>query len=111
LNNSDVTFSFYLDAREGFGGNDTFAVVISDVHYTQSIVITTPDGIFSGYANAITLDDRHGSFSFDLSRQWRQLFNSTLPNSFILQFANYDFDGIKNVAYIDDVTVISTPSE
>jgi hypothetical protein len=107
LNNSDVTFSFYLDATQGFDGNDTFAVLISDIYSSQSMVITTPNGIFSSYANAITLEDRHGSFSFDLSRQWRQLFNSTLPNSFILQFANYDFDGIKNVAYIDDVKVIS----
>jgi hypothetical protein len=107
LNNSDVTLSFYLDATEGFGGNDTFAVLISDVERGQSIVITTPNGVYDGVASAITLDSRQGLFSYNLSRKWQQVFNSSLPSSFILQFVNYDFDGIKNIAYVDNIEVTS----
>ena len=108
-NKSDTTLSFYLDATEGFGGNDTFAVMISDMQSTQSMVITTPKGVYDGYPNAITLDGRQGIFSINLSTKWEQLFSSPLPSSFVLQFANYDFDGIKNVAYIDNVQVVSRP--
>ena len=107
LNNSDVGLSFYLDATRGFSGNDTLAMLISDIQGTQSLVITTPNGVYAGHANAITLDGRRGLFSFDLSRKWQQLFNSSLPSSFALRFVNYDFDGIKNVAYIDNLRVVS----
>jgi hypothetical protein len=109
LNNSDVTLSFYLDATEGFSGNDTFAVLISDFEHGQSIVITTPNGVYDGAASAITTDRRQGLFSYNLTRKWQQLFNSSLPRSFVLQLVNYDFDGIKNVAYIDNIEVISRP--
>ena len=109
LNNSDVALSFYLDATEGFRESDTFAVLISDVEHGQSMVITTPNGVFDGAPGAITMDSRQGLFSYDLSRKWQQVFNSSLPSSFVLQFVNYDFDGIKNVAYIDNIEVISRP--
>jgi len=110
LNNSDVTLSFYLDATEGFRESDTFAVLISDVEHGQSMVITTPNGVFDGAPGAITMDSRQGSFSYNLSRKWQQVFNSSLPSSFVLQFLNYDFDGIENLVYIDNITITSTPN-
>ncbi len=109
-NNSDVTLSFYLNATEGFHNkssfNDTFAVFISNVYRNQSLVFTTPSGVYKDYAYAILLEDRsEGSFSFDLSTLWREKFNLSFPNPFILEFVNYDFDGVENVAYIDNITV------
>jgi hypothetical protein len=106
-NNSDVMLSFYLEAVEGFGKNDTLAVLISDVYGTRSIVITTPNGVYGDYASAITLNSHHGLFDLNLSEKWQQTFNSSLPSSFILQFVNYDFDGIKNIAYVDNIEVTS----
>ena len=117
-NNSDVTLSFYLNATEGFHNkspfNDTFAVFISNVYRNQSMVITTPNGIYEGYAYAISLDGFAGFFEFNgsssLSTLWHQMFNSSSPNPFILEFVNYDFDGIESVAYVDNITVTSTPT-
>jgi hypothetical protein len=109
LNNSDVTLSFYLDATEGFNGNDTFAVLVSNFEHNQSIVITTPNGVFDGATSAITMDSRQGSFSYDLSSKWEEVFDSSLPSSLVLQFVNYDFDGIENIAYVDNITVTSAP--
>ncbi len=108
-NNSDITFSFYLNATEGFDGEDTFAVLISNTYRNQSMVITTPNGFYDGYAYAKTLDESEGLFSFDLSMFWHQTFNSSLPNTFILELVNYDFDGVENVAYIDDIKISSKP--
>jgi hypothetical protein len=113
-NYSDVTLSFYLNATEGFHKklpfNDTFAVFVSNIYRNQSLVFTTPNGIFKDYSSAIVLNGSDGSFSFDLSSEWREKFSSSLPSTFILEFVNYDFDGVKNVAYVDNITVASTPS-
>ena len=114
-NNSDVTLSFYLNATEGFHDkspfNDTFAVFISNVYRNQSLVFTTPNGVYKDYAYAVLLEDgSEGSFCFDLSTRWRGKFNSSFPNPFILEFVNYDFDGIENVAYVDNIMVTSTPT-
>ncbi|MCW4031134.1 MAG: hypothetical protein NWE80_02085, partial [Candidatus Bathyarchaeota archaeon] len=113
--NSDVTLSFYLNATEGFHNklpfNDTFAVFVSNVYRNQSLVFTTPNGVYKDYAYATLLEDgSEGSFCFDLSTRWREKFNSSFPNPFILEFVNYDFDGIENVAYIDNITVTSIPT-
>jgi hypothetical protein len=110
LNNSRVTFSFYFNATVGFNDKDTFAVLISNSYHNQSIVIATPNGIYETYKDNISLGGFEGFFEeFDLSTTWNQMFNSSLPNPFILEFVNCDFDGIKNVVYIDNVTVTSTP--
>lgn len=58
-----------------------------------------------GHSNSISV-----SFCFDLSNGWREKFNSSLPNPFILEFVNYDFDGFENIAYVDNITVTSTPA-
>jgi hypothetical protein len=111
--NSDVTLSFYLNATEGFYGKDTFAVFVSNVYHNQSIIITTPNSIYDGNAHAISLNNSEGYFEFkgsnSLSTLWRQMFNSSLPNTFILELANLDFDGVENVAYIGNIEVTSTP--
>lgn len=112
-NNSDISFSFYLNATEGFNGKDTFAFIISNVFRNQSIIITTPGGVYENYAHAVSLSGREGFFEFNgsksLSSLWRQWYNSTLPSTFILEMVNYDLDGVKNVAYIDNVKIVSTP--
>jgi len=108
LNNSYVTLSFYFNATAGFDGKDTFAVLISNIQCNRSMVITTPSGIYKDYKCATILGASEGFFEFDLSATWRQIFNSSLPNPFILEFVNFDFDGSENVAYIDDVKVAST---
>jgi hypothetical protein len=114
-NNSDVTFSFYLNATEGFHGEDTFAVMVSNIYRNQSIVIATPNSVYDSYAHVISLGGFEGLFEFkgsnSLSSLWHQMFNSSLPSTFILEFLNLDFDGIENVAYIDNVKIIYTPWE
>jgi hypothetical protein len=111
--NSDVTLSFYLNATEGFHSkspfNDTFAVFVSTVYRNQSLVFTTPNGVYKDYAYAIQMGFQ-GSFRFDLSTIWREKFNSSFPNPFVLEFVNYNFDGIKSIAYIDNINVTSTPT-
>jgi hypothetical protein len=112
-NNSDVAFSFYLNATEGFHGEDTFAALISNIYRNQSIVIATPNSVYDSYAHVISLGGFEGFFEFNGSRSlstlWHQTFNSSLPSTFILEFLNLDFDGIENIAYIDNVKVTSTP--
>ena len=111
--NSDVTFSFYLNATEGFHGEDTFAAIVSNIYRNQSIVIATPNSIYDSYAHTVSLGGFEGLFEFkgsnSLSSLWHQTFNSSLPSTVILEFLNLDFDGIENVAYIDKVRVTSTP--
>jgi hypothetical protein len=112
-NNSDVAFSFYLNATDGFHGEDTFAVLISNIYRNQSIIIATPKSVYASYAHTISLGGFEGFFEFNGSRSlstlWHQMFNSSLPSTFILEFLNLDFDGIENVAYIDNVKITSTP--
>lgn len=110
LNDSDVTLSFYLRAIEGFHGNDTFAVVVSNAYHNQSMILTTPNGVYGSYTNAKALGGFEGLFRDNLSASWHKFFNSSLPCTFVLEFVNWDFDGIENVAYIDDVNVIATPT-
>lgn len=108
-NSTDVTFSFYLRAIEGFNGKDTFAVVISNIYRNQTMIVTTPGGVYEGYANAKTLGGFEGAFRDNLSESWRQLFHSSLPNILLFELVNWDLDGIRNVAYVDDVVVTATP--
>lgn len=102
---SDVSLSFYLNATNGFNGKDTFAFVISNIYRNQSIVITTPNGVYENYAYSKSLTGREGFFKFSLSALWHQFYNSTLPNVFILDMVNYDTDGIKNIAYVDGIQI------
>jgi len=112
-NNSDVTFSFYLNATEGLHGKDTFAVLISNIYRNQSMIIATPNGVYENYAHAISLSGFEGFFEFkgnlSLSTLWHQMFNSSLPNPFILELVNWDLDGVESVVYIDNIKVTSTP--
>lgn len=110
-NNTDVALSFYLNATQGFHGKDTFAVVISNVYHNQSLIITTPNGVDQEYAHSLVLNATAGLFEFNgsLTNLWRQNYNSDLPSTLIMDLANYDFDGIRNVAYIGDISVTCTP--
>jgi hypothetical protein len=113
-NDSDVSLSFYLSAADGFNGKDTFAAIISNVYGNQSYIITTPNGTYENYHNLLTLPNLQGMFTFEgnnsLTAVWRQAFNSPLPSSFNLEFINWDFDGVPNVAYLGDVNVTATPA-
>jgi len=106
---SDALLSFYLNASTGFSGIDTLAILISDVEYSQYMVISTPNSIYENHSNATLLNSNEGSFNYNLSEMWRQFFGSSLPQRFVLQLVNYDFDGVPNIAYIDNVTVTSIP--
>jgi hypothetical protein len=106
-NNQDVTLSFYLNVSEGFGGIDTFAVTVYDMNRSKAISIASPHGVHLNTSAVATLDGREGLFSYNLSQLWQDEFNSAFPKAFVLQFVNYDFDGVPNVAQIDDVMVTS----
>jgi hypothetical protein len=112
-NNSDVTLSFYLNATEGFHGKDTFALFVSNVYRNQSMIIATPNSAYENYTHTIPLNSSEGYFEFNgsnsLSARWHQMFNSSLPSTFILEFVNLDFDGIPNIAYIGNIQITSTP--
>jgi len=112
-NNSDVTLSFYLNATEGFHGKDTFAIFVSNVYRNQSMIIATPNSVYESYVHTLSLGKSEGYFEFkssnSLSTQWHQMFNSSLPSTFILELVNLDFDGIPNIAYIGNVKITSTP--
>lgn len=112
-NNSIVTLSFYLNATEGFHGKDTFAVFVSNVYRNQSMIIATPNSTYENYTHTISLISSEGYFEFNgsnsLSARWRQMFNSSLPSTFILELVNLDFDGIPNTAYIGNIEITSTP--
>ncbi|MBS7633138.1 hypothetical protein KEJ15_05925, partial [Candidatus Bathyarchaeota archaeon] len=103
-NNSDVAFSFYLNATEGFSGNDTFAVMISDSLQQRSLVFATQGGIFT-QKSIIQWNITLGVFEYNISDLWRQRFSTPLPSSFILQFVSYDFDGVRNIVYLDNIEV------
>jgi hypothetical protein len=110
-NNSDVNLSFYLNATEGFNGKDTFAVFVSNVYGNQSMIIATPNSVYENYTNTIPLGSSEGAFGpYNLSAYWHQIFDSSLPSTFILELVNLDFDGIPNVAYVGNITITSTPS-
>ncbi|MGQ9507196.1 MAG: hypothetical protein ACUVTB_04985 [Candidatus Bathycorpusculaceae bacterium] len=115
LNNSDVTLSLYFNVTQGFSGRDTFAILLSNIQRTQSMVVaTTSKGVYENCTGVIILNKAEGFFEFkgneSLSELWRQRFNSPLPVQFILEFVTWDFDGIKNLVYIDNVQVTSTSS-
>ena len=110
INNTDVTLSFYLNATEGFSEKDTFALLVSDLQQSQAIVISTSNGIYQNYSRATIIGGNQGLFSFNLSKIWRQTYNSSLPQTVVLQFVNYDFDGIQNVIHLDNVTVKAIPT-
>jgi hypothetical protein len=108
-NDSDVRLSFDFNASEGFHGKDTFAVVISNAYGNQSVILTTPNGTYANYTNSVSMGKFDGSWSSDLTALWNQKFNSSFPASFFLEFVNYDFDGVQNVVYIDNVNVTAVP--
>jgi hypothetical protein len=112
-NNSQVAFSFYLNMSEGFNGKDSLVFVFSNIHRNQSIVITTPGGLYENYAYKITLTEKQGFFEFtgdkSLSALWLKWYNSPPPNILYLDIVNYDTDGVRNIAYIDNLKVFLTP--
>jgi hypothetical protein len=106
-NSSQVTFSFDLDATNGFHGNDAFAFIISNLNQSQAIVIATPNSIFQNYSNTTTLQSSSGSFSINISQLWQNSYGAPIPSTLTLNMLNYDFDGIQNVAQIDNIVVTS----
>lgn len=108
-NNSDVTFSLYLNATEGFHGEDTFAIFVTNIYGNQSMIMMTPGGVYENYAHTISLNNAEGFFEFkgnsSLTKLWQQMFSSSLPSPFILEFVNLDLDGVENVAYVDNIEI------
>jgi hypothetical protein len=114
LNGSDVRLSFNINATEGFSASaeDTFAAIVSNVYGNQTYVITTPNGVYKNYQHSQTLSASAGIYAFNdsVSTLWRQAYNSSLPNPFLLEFVNWDFDGVQNIAYLDNITVSTSPN-
>ena len=108
---SNVSLSFHLNATTGFNGKDTFAIVVSNICRNQSIIISTPNGYYDDYSPLVELESSEGEFKFNLTSIWTQFFNSSFPTTFVMEFTNWDFDGINNSAYIDNITVTSTAPE
>lgn len=112
-NDSDVTLSFRLNATGGFNGQDTFAVLISNIYRNQTLIMTTTNGVYQDYRHSQLLNQSVGTYEFkdssSISSLWHQDFNTSLPVTLIMELVNYDFDGIENVAYVDNITVTSTP--
>jgi hypothetical protein len=104
-----------LNAIEGFSGKDTFAAIASNLYGNQTIVITTPNGVYENYQYKQDLAISEGFFEFEgnssLSNLWRNAYHSSLPNPLVLEFVNWDFDGVENVAYLDNVNVTTTPAQ
>jgi len=108
-NTTNVSLSFDLNIAGGFGGKDTFSVVVSDPEQSKAIVISTLDGVFKDYSSAATISGTSGKFSFDLSRLWKQKYGSSLPETAVLQFVTYDFDGNQNIVYLDNISLTAVP--
>lgn len=106
--NVDINLSFYLNASEGFNGEDTFAMIISNAYRNQSMLITTPNGFYGDYANIGVLNSSVGLFSYNLSGQWRHFFSSSFPNTFVFELVNWDLDGVENVVYLDNLTIFTS---
>ena len=109
-NNTDVSLSFYLNATSGFSGKDTFAVMVSNLQQSQAIVLSTQDGIFQNYSGTTAIDGTQGIFSYDLSKLWQQAYGSSLPETAVLRFVTYDFDGNQNIVHLDNITVTALPA-
>ncbi len=109
-NTTSVSLSFDLNVAGGFSGRDTFAVVVSDPEESKAIVLSTQDGVFHEYSVAAVISDSSDTLKFDLSRLWEQKYGSSLPETAVLQFITYDFDGNQNVVYLDNISVVAVPS-
>ncbi len=108
-NIKDVSVSFDLNIAGGFSGKDTFAVVVSDPEQSKAIVLSTQDGIYQDYLSTAAISGTSGTFSFQLSKLWIQKYGSSLPETAVLQFVTYDFDGNQNIVYLDNITVTAVP--
>jgi hypothetical protein len=108
-NTTVVSLSFDLTIAGGFSGKDTFAVVISDPEQSKAIVLSTQDGVFQDYSSATAISGTSGTFSYELSKLWMQKYGSSLPETTVLQFVTYDFDGNQNIVYLDNITVTAVP--
>ncbi len=109
-NTSDVSLSFYLNLASGFSGKDTFAVTISDPEQSKAIVLSNPDGVFQNYSGNTAIGGAEGVFSFNLSKLWQQKYGEGLPETAVLQFVSYDFDGNQNVVHLDNITFTMLPT-
>lgn len=112
-NDSDVTLSFDYNATQGFQNGGTFAVLISNVSRNQSLILTTPNGIYANYANSVLLNKPEGHCELkgptSLSALWVDRFHSPFPASFYLEFVNHERDGVESIAYVDNVNVTAVP--
>jgi hypothetical protein len=77
---------------------------------TRISVTYISDENYQNNKHAIALDKFDGCFpAFDLNIEWQKTFKSILPNRFLLEFVNWDFDAIKSIVHIDNVIITSSP--
>lgn len=103
-NHLDVNFSFCLNASKGFGEEDAFMIVISDLHWRKQIYFSTNTKVWVPISPT-PLTGIEGHFEFNINRIWRELYSEFLPHTFFVQLMNYDSDGIQNTAYVDEIVI------
>jgi len=99
----NISISFYLKPTHGFGHQDDLMLIVSDAYWQNQIYFRTRN--LGVKCNPIFLPNSGGYFEFNLSELWQRVCNQSLPETFFIQFINYDADGVENVAYIDTVAV------
>ncbi len=99
---SDVTLSFYMNATIS-SNYDYMAVVVSDRSWNNKIFFATPN--LQSDSQMVDLPSNVGLFKLDLSQIWSEKYNSTLPSSIYLEVQITDFDGIKDVGFIGNLTM------
>lgn len=109
INNiSNVTLSFYINATSGFNQLDAVSIVVSNIWANRSICFATPNGVFqildSNQTKTFTISFVDNS-TYNLSKAWIQAFNTSLPNTILLQIRNYDIDGTPNIAFLDSIKI------
>lgn len=96
------TLSFHINSNCS-SSYDFMAIIISDELWENKVYFTTPS--FHLSEEMIKLSEPQGFFQFNLSRIWREKFNSNLPNLIYLEIQIADFDGIRDVGFIDYITI------
>ncbi len=98
----NATLSFYVDANCS-SSYDFIAIIISDELWKNKVYLTTPN--LHPSENMIQLSAPREFFTFNLSQIWHEKFNSTLPNSIYLEIQMADFDGIRDVGFVDYIVI------
>lgn len=99
---ANTTLSFHMNSNCS-SSCDFMAIIISDELWENKVYFTTPS--LHPSEDMIKLSAPQGSFQFNLSQIWHEKFNSTLPNLIYIEIQIADFDGIRDVGFVDYITI------